>query len=51
MGTFLGTFFISPHPSSTYHITPGDIEVFKDMALTSLNLYACKELTGMFGLG
>ena len=29
MGTFPGTFFISPHPPSTYPITPGDIEVFK----------------------
>ena len=30
---------------------PGNIEVFKDMELTSLNLYYCRELTGMFGLG
>ena len=51
MGTFPGTFFISPHPSSTNPITPGDIEVFKDMPLTSLNLYYCEKLTGVFGLG
>ena len=51
MGTFPGTFFISPHPSSTYHITPGDIEVFKGMELTSLHLANCQKLTGVFGLG
>ena len=51
MGTLPGTFFISPHPSSTCPIAPGDIEVFKGMPLTSLNLYCCEELTGVFGLG
>ena len=30
---------------------PGDIEVFKGMDLTSLNLYNCFKLTGVFGLG
>jgi len=51
MRTFPGTFFISHHPSSTYPIVPGDIEVFKDMQLTSLNLYYCNKLTGVFGRG
>ena len=51
MGTFPGTFFISPYPSSTYPIAPGNIEVFKGMELTSLNLANCYELTGVFGLG
>ena len=51
MGNFPGTFFISPHPSSTYPTTPGDIEVFKGMELTKLNLYLCKQLTGVFGFG
>ena len=52
MGTFPGrSFVISLHPSSTYPIAPGDIEVFKDMKLTSLNLYNCQQLTGVFGLG
>jgi hypothetical protein len=50
MGTFPGTFFISPHPSSTYPIAPGNIEVFKGMKLTTLNLEKCSRLTGMFGL-
>jgi len=49
LGTFPGTFFISPHPSSTYPIAPGDIEVFKGMPLISLNLYNCQKLTGVFG--
>ena len=49
--TFLGTFSIFPHPSFTYSIAPGDIEVFKGMELTSLNLMYCRELTGVFGLG
>ena len=30
---------------------PGDIVVFKGMELTSLNLYLCDKLTGVFGLG
>ena len=51
MGIFPGTFFISPHPPSTYPITPGDIEVFKGMELTSLDLSFCNNLTGVFGLG
>ena len=51
MGTFPGTFIISPHPSSTYPIAPGDIEVFKDMQLTSLDMFNCWNLTGVFGLG
>jgi hypothetical protein len=51
MGTLPGTFFISPHPFYTYPITPGDIEVFKGMDLTSLNLRGCRKLTGVFGLG
>ena len=42
---------ISPHPSSTYPIAPGDIKVFKGMELTSLNLFYCEKLTGVFGLG
>ena len=50
MGPF-PTFFISPHPSSTYPIAPGDIKVFKDMPLISLTLYDCNKLTGVFGLG
>ena len=29
----------------------GDIEVFKGMPLNSLNLFACYQLTGVFGLG
>ena len=49
--TFPGTFFISPHPSSTYPIAPGNIEVFKGMELTSLDLSFCNNLTGVFGLG
>ena len=49
--TFLGTFSISSHPSSAYLIPPGDIEVFKDMPLTDMNLKVCKKLTGVFGLG
>ena len=49
--TFLGTFSISPHPSSTYPIAPGDIEAFKGMPLISLNLLRCNKLTGVFGLG
>ena len=38
-------------PPPIYPIAPGDIEVFKDMELTSLNLYFCSKLTGVFGLG
>ena len=49
--TFLGTFSISSHPSSAYPILPGDIEVFKDMPLTDMNLEMCQKLTGVFGLG
>ena len=49
--TFLGTFSISSHPSSTYPIAPGDIEVFKNMELTSLELSYCNQLTGVFGRG
>ena len=51
MGIFPGTLFVSPHPSSTYPVTPGNIEVFKYMKLTNLNLYYCQQLTGVFGLG
>jgi len=55
LGTFPGTFFIPPHPSSSYCMsypfTPGDIEAFKGMPLTSLDLYQCNNLTGVFGLG
>ena len=55
LGTFPGTLFISPHPSffhlSTPLYVPGDIEVFKGMALTSLNLHHCSKLTGVFGVG
>ena len=49
MGTFPGTFFISPDLSSTYPITPGDIKDFKDMPLTSLILQGCGKLTGKGG--
>ena len=45
-GTFPGTFFISLHPSSTYPITPGDIEVFKGMQIKELNLQQCSNLIG-----
>ena len=51
LGTFPGIFFFSPQPSSTHPIAPGDIEVFKGMELTSLNLDYCKKLKGVFGLG
>jgi len=55
LGTFPGTFFFSPHPSSTYPIAPGDIEAFKGMPLTEMNLRECGKLTGVWvecvGLG
>ena len=35
---------------SIYPIAPGDIEVFKGMPLTSLNLWNCRKLTGVSGL-
>ena len=38
------TALITPH-GNTYHI-PGDIEVFKDMAIEKLDLSQCQELTG-----
>jgi hypothetical protein len=51
LGTFPETCFISPHPPSTLHLPhcPGDIEVFKDMALKELNLRLCEKLTGEWG--
>ena len=44
-GTFLKPF--SPHvPPLLFHVNTGNIESFKDMPLTSLNLYNCEKLTG-----
>ena len=45
---FSSSSFVLP---SIYPIAPGDIEVFKGMALTSLILYDCNKLTGVFGVG
>ena len=41
---FSSPFLHLPHCS-------GDIEAFKGMELTSLELYNCNKLTGVFGLG
>ena len=42
----------SPHvPPLLFHENTGNIESFKDMPLTSLILYDCNKLTGVFGLG
>ena len=43
--------FSSPFLHLPCGITPGDIQVFKGMELTSLNLFFCDKLTGVFGLG
>ena len=39
-------FLLTIHPFSPPPLTPGDIAVFKGMALTSLDLYKCFNLTG-----
>ena len=44
-GTFLKPF--STHvPPLLFHEITGNIESFKDMPLTSLELYSCRQLTG-----
>ena len=44
-GTFLKPF--SAHvPLLLFHVNTGNIQSFKDMPLTGLNLYGCDKLTG-----